>query len=268
MSMKTLFFRTRAQRWAWPVYGLVGALLALLVSFALPPQYQAKSVINVGVDYSVTEPLELVVEDRALNRIAGIVTADDTFQELLGVLPEDIIEPRGWLHPADLRSSLRLDRRLAAWELVVVDPDPEVAAEVANAWSEIVLAAFDRAREHAWAAAGMIDGLPFSVDCARVTSEQFFDDLLGWDCWTTPVPLDESQHAALQAALDSSRGMLPNVSYEWIHQARPPAQPVLWARGPLVLAGGVAGVLMGFLLSLLGTAKPIQAPSPGAGQSS
>jgi hypothetical protein len=42
-----------------------------------------------------------------------------------------------------------------------------------------------------------------------------------------------------------SRGIVPDLTYELLQEASPPAGPVLWGRGPLVLAGALAGVLLG-----------------------
>jgi len=238
----------------WPVIlgiGLLGALAGYIFSLLRPPLYQAEVVLGININYGVTEPLELVVEDRALNRVAAIIESDSTLVRVLSQLPEPLWLERGWSEPADLRKSLRLDRRLAEWELVAIDQDPEVAAIMSQAWAEAVLFVLDEASEHAWRAVALMGENPFLVACVKVPAPEGSLDPFIWDCAIEPVDLDPNALAgALRTELALSHGLLPNISYEVLRDVNVPSKPVVWARGPLILSGAFAGLIVAFWLTV------------------
>ena len=218
--------------------GLFGALAGLVFSLVRAPQYQAQATLGVNINYGVTEPLALVVEDRALSRIATVITSDSTLMRVLDEIPEDMRRSRGWSAPSDLHDVVSLDRRLAEWWLVAIDEDPMVAAEVSQKWAEVSLEVLDDAVEHAWRAVEILRG-SFVVEC-----EQNSVDI--WECQAVPIEVGSGGlEETLQIELDQSRGVLPNVSYELLSSARLPQSPVLWSRGLLVLSGMIAGLIIG-----------------------
>ena len=224
--------------------GFLGALAGLVVSLVKTPQYQAHATLGVNINYGVTEPLALVVEDRTLSRIATVITSDSTLMRVLDEIPEDLRQSRGWSSPSDLDDVVSLDRRLAEWWLVAIDKDPLVAAEVSQKWAMVSLEVLDEAVEHAWRAVEILDG-SFVVEC-----ESNIVDI--WECQAFPIEVSsEGLEEKLQIELDQSRGVLPNVSYELLSSARPPQNPVLWSRGLLVLSGTIAGLIVGVAINLV-----------------
>jgi uncharacterized protein involved in exopolysaccharide biosynthesis len=235
------------------VMGIFGAGIGLVYSYLNPPLYQAEAVLGVNINYGVTEPLELIVEDRVLNRAAGLILADKTLRKVLDQTSESVRSDRGWEDPADLRHSIRVDRRLAEWELVVVDSDPKTAAEVAQIWAIASLQSLDDAAEHAWRAAALL-GDSFDVECERIQVED--GGSKGWTCQVEPIDMDpETLSGTLQTEIDRSRGILPNLTYELLQSASPPTSPIVWDRGTLLLAGAILGLMGGFALELLGLIK-------------
>ena len=225
--------------------GFIGALAGLVFSLVRVPQYQAHATLGVNINYGITKPLPLVVEDRVLSRIAALITSDSTLARVLADIPEDLRQSRGWSSPLDLHDVVSLERRLAEWWLVTVDKDPEVAAEVSQKWAMVSLEVLDEAVEHAWRAAEILGG-SFIVDC-----ELNHENL--WDCQAMPIEINAGDlEETLQTELDQSRGVLPNISYELLRSARPPQNPVIWSRGHLMLAGMIAGLIIGFAINLAG----------------
>lgn len=230
---------------------LLGALAGFIFSLFRPPRYQAQAVLGVSINYGVTAPLELMVEDRTLNRVDGLLIADSTLSHVIDEIPADIRQTRGWSIPADLRKDFRLEPRLAERWLTVTDHDPNVAAQAAQKWAEVSLDILDEAVEHAWRAAALMSG-PFDIDC----STQELDGNSGgrniWGCMLVTSELDpEALEGALQTEIVNSRGILPNISYELLRAAVPPEKPVLWGRGSLVFAGAFAGLILGLGLCLI-----------------
>ena len=224
--------------------GFLGALTGLVFSLVKTPQYQAHATLGVNINYGVTEPLALVVEDRTLSRIATVLTSDSTLMRVLYEIPEELRHSRGWSAPSDLDDVVRLDRRLAEWWLVATDEDPTVAAEVSQKWAMVSLEVLDEAVEHAWRAVEILSG-SFVVEC-----EQNIVEI--WECQAVPIEVDSGGLGeTLQIELDQSRGVLPNVSYELLSSARLPQNPALWSRGPLILSGMVAGLIVGAAINLV-----------------
>jgi hypothetical protein len=230
--------------------GLIGALIGFVFSLAHPPRYQAEAVLGVTINYGITEPLELVVEDRVLNRVVALLKSNDTLERVLDRLPGEVRDHRGWARPVNLRESLRLDKRLAEWGLVVVDEDPQLAMEVAQQWATVSLQILDEAVEHAWKAAALLGG-PFDVDCYPVEIEGAMGPVVTWRCQVTPLELDpDALEGALRTEIDLSHGVLPIISYELLREPRLPNEPIQWGRGLLMGAGAVVGLILGFGLTL------------------
>jgi hypothetical protein len=113
------------------------------------------------------------------------------------------------------------------------------------------LEAFDEANEHAWNAARLLAG-SFVVQCEELIEDGKETDY--YECVAFPQGVNaEDLSTDLEAEVDLSRGVLPNISYELLQQPHPPEDPILWHRGWLILAGTMVGVAVGGLLSLRGS---------------
>lgn len=236
--------------WLMVGLGLAGALAGFLFSIVRAPIYEARAVLGVNILYGVTEPLALVVEDRALNRVASLVLADSTLLTTLKEIPAELRDARGWEKAADLRKVLRVERRLSEWHLVATDRDPQIAAQIAGEWAEVVLHTFDDAVMHSMRAARLLAGGSFVVDCVE---EMVGGEPLDiWQCEAVPRNIEEENLSEeLQAEIALSHGVLSNIAYELLQQASLPEEPILWRRAWLLLAGAFAGMIAGAFLSLV-----------------
>lgn len=241
--------------------GLLGAAVGFGFSLFRSPIYQAEALLGVNINYGVSEELALVVEDRALSRLDTLVMADSTLEKVLDFLPQGSRDARQWVSPADLRSALRLDKRLATWALAVLDTDPDFAATVAESWAEMTLEAFDEANEHAWNAARLLGG-SFVVQCEELIEEGEATDY--YECVAFPQGVNtEDLTTQLETEVALSRGVLPNISYELLQRPHPPGDPILWHRGWLILAGTILGVVVGGLWTLRDSNSRDQKESEG-----
>jgi uncharacterized protein involved in exopolysaccharide biosynthesis len=254
-------FQRILSRWIVVIaLGVVGAVIGLAFSATHPPRYEAKAVLGVSISYAITESLELVVEDRALNRASGIIQSDGVLSQVLEAVPASVRQAQGWQGPSDLRKSLRLDPRLAQWELVAIDEDPTLAAMVSQLWAEAAIDALDEAARHAWRAAALI-GEKLDLNCNRVEVLQNATPVPLWDCSVEPPLTDpKAIEDGLVQETALSRGVVPDLTYELLQAAEPPAEPVLWSRGPLVLAGALMGVILGGAVALALPERRVSAP--------
>jgi hypothetical protein len=242
--------RTNLQARQWPVLiaaFLVGSLLGLLFSLVTPPIYQSTAAIAINIDYGRTQPLELIVEDRALDRVWQFLVSD----EMLVLTRERLQSSEGpdeaWESLGALRSHARLEQRLSRWELHGIHRDPPQAAAIANAWAAISLERLQEAQAHAWKAV-QLQGAPFLVQCFALHSEGVAPDAL-WECVASGPELTSEAVDVLRAEVEASHGILPNLAYELTESAGVPEKPVLWSRGLPVLAGGIAGLAVAMIVS-------------------
>lgn len=229
-------------RWPWLLLGgVLGACVGLGVSYFRPPVYEAVAVIAIGIDYGRTEPLPLLVEDRALDRVWAYLTSDETLSQVGQELASSLGESDDWTSPASLREHLRLDDKLSRWEFVGIHRDPEAAQTLANTWARVALARLDEASYHAWRAA-MLQGDKFQVGCFAESSGPLGEVLTR--CLTDGVDIAEADLAELQNEIRASHGILPILQYELVSEAALPTRPVVWGRASLVLAGAWLGLLL------------------------
>lgn len=233
----------------WPVVfvaGVAGGLLALAVSLLLRPRYEAFSSLNVSVNYGRTPPLELIVEDRALGRAEDLLVNPATVEKVHGALVDRFGENPAWSSSQDLRTSMRVDRMLAEWRLVVAGPDPEAAATVANIWAEVGLAELDAATDHGWAAL-QLQSAPIVVACAELLVGAPLESF--WECLAAGPNLSPEKVARLREEVRLSHGVLPVLSFEPGGEATAPAMPIVWSRSQLIVSGMLAGLLAGCLVA-------------------
>ena len=235
-------WRAIASRWPLLILGFaMGSVLGLLFSVAFPARYQATAALAVNIDYGQSTPLELVVEDRALNRVYQLLISDSVLEAVSAELNSSVGEAPEWENAHSLRRQIRLDQRLARWELVGFSESPESAATIANTWSSVALDRMTKAQDHAWRVLEL-QALPYLVDCFAVLPEPSTEDVV-WQCVSSGPKIEPMQVDELRREIEASHGILPNISFELIESATPPEDPVLWSRGALVLAGGLLGLM-------------------------
>jgi hypothetical protein len=231
--------------WIWVVlFGALGAVIGFSISLILPPTYEAAASILVNIDYGRTEPLELVVEDRILDRVWYLIISEETYLQTIEKLNASKGNFDAWASVEALRENTRLDARLSKWELIGVHSNPEIAVLIANTWQEVVLDRLDEAMEHAWRAQ-TLQGATFDVACVEMLIAEKLDDIMS--CVIVKPEVDPGILTELREEITKSHGLLPNIHYEFFQNASTPESPVLWPRGILIFSGS----MIGFILSLL-----------------
>lgn len=235
-------------RWLWLIAAsLIGAVAAFVFSLLIPPRFETEAAIAVNLDYGSLEPLELVVEDRVLDRVWQLMVSDETLLQTQALVESKLSEAEIWDSLPSFRAHTRLDARLSRWELIGIHNQPEIAREIANSWMIIVLQRLDAASEHAWNAA-QIEGIHFDVQCISQLSGQ--SESLLWNCILLKDDVTEDEFLRFRAEFERSHGILPILTYEAVHEAVLPERPVLWGRGLSVLLGGITGFVIGVILVL------------------
>ena len=238
----------------WPILlslGFFGVLVGLVVSYSQKPRYEAEAMMGINIQYGVIEPLELVVEDRAQNRVAEVILADSTLLQVWDNIEQTVRQEQGWQDPTDLRQFLRLDRGLSAWGFVVTNSDPVLAAQISNLWMETSLADLTEAQDHAWQAVALMGEDTFRLDCEQYLLSSEPVETYATRCDLEPISLDaEALAGQLRTEIDLSRGILPVFSFEALNAAEAPGNPVIYPRGVLLLSGALIGLLIGVWIVL------------------
>jgi hypothetical protein len=234
----------------WPLIMLmvvIGAIMGFGISILLPPRYEAAASIAVSVDYGRIEEIDLVTEERILDRVRQLMLSEETFS----LVKEKVIVETGlsddWDGLEKFQKNFRLDARLSKWEMIGIHTNPEMAAVLANIWQEVNLARLDEAMDHAWKAQSL-QGVKFNVGCVLLLTGEEDDSL--YRCVTVGPDISTEVVEKLRHEIDESHGIIPVIQYEPIQKAIPPDHPVLWSRGLLIFSGGMVGFIIGFLVSM------------------
>lgn len=228
----------------WPVlliWSVLGGALGLAFSALRPAVYEAEAVLAVSIDYGRTAPLELIVEDRLLDRVWAYLTSDMVLTDTLERMRDGEGSDLPWGTPAELRKNARLEARLSRWTFIGSHSDPNVAATIANAWAESAQEALSEALDHAWRAVELQEGV-FFPNCLQILHGPTKEEL--WECFSRGARVGPQQVAALREEINAAHGVSPMVSYSFVDRAFPPASPVIRDRGWLVLSGTFAGLLI------------------------
>jgi capsular polysaccharide biosynthesis protein len=236
--------------WVWIVLlGAIGVLIGLGFNFFFPPRYEAASTFAINVVYGITEDLELVIEDRALDRVWQLTMSDETLQNTVTLLEVSAGQNPSWESIDALKKHIRLDTRLSRWELIGIHRDPATATQIANTWRKVTLDYLVEALDHAWNAYS-IDGVVFDLECVKLLREDS-TQLHLWSCINSGPGVSPEDRERFQSEVEASRGILPIFNFEILEIATVPEKPVLWPRGLIAFFGGLIGLLIGTILILL-----------------
>ena len=233
-------------RWPWLLSAAcLGGLLGLGASGLLPPVYEAVAVVGVGVDYGRTLPLDDEALRHAFDRAREVFLADETLE----AIGSDEVPTPGAPTTNKLRSSLRLSEIGGGWELGVRTESPGAAARLANAWATASVDALQTAVGHAWRAADLqskwyITGCELQPAATPALPA-------AWACAAAPEEYDPEQALTeIEQEAVLSRGILPSMSFNFLEEAEPPDGPLPGSRGMSVLAGLLAGAIVGGIAAL------------------
>lgn len=234
----------------WPsiiLLVVVGAAVAFGISALLPARYEAAAAIAVSVDFGRIVDIDLVTEDRILDRVWQLMISDETLTQVRDRLIASYGATSDWESVDSLRKKLRLDARLARWEMIAIDPDPGIASAIANVWQQVNLERLEDAIDHAWRAISL-QGVRFDVGCVLLLTNENEDAI--YHCVAAGPEISQDALETLKGEIAASHGIIPVIQFEAVHEAVPPEHPVLWPRGLLIFSGGMMGFLIGCLIFL------------------
>lgn len=258
MSDQWDIYQLIINRWLWLlVAGLCGAVMGWCLFISRAPVYESSAILGVNINYLVTQPLELVVENRAISAIAQTILSDEVVGQVIAEM--NAAGSMKSMTIADFREHASLSRRLSDWYLLVRAEDPEWATMLAENWARVSLEFIHEAQEHGWRVVALMNEQQFDLECERVPAES-----LNYVCTTLPLHLEgEAYQGAIQNELILSRGILPGINVTILQEPIVPTEPILWGKTTLIVAGAMAGLIAGFIAVFFGPLKKNKTQSDG-----
>ena len=236
---------TQIQRgwWLILVFAIIGGLIGLAISYTFPPIYETHSELHVVMDLSSidTENWTDLDFDYVNNRSASIVYSNKIIHEII-----DSYQEMGILVEGD---AFFLDRRLSTWGLVVRYPDPQIAAELSNAWQDLAYTILIDATKHALKAREIEQQLNILTTCSnQETPDQFCANILSFENLSQQI---SSLYSDLWIEEQDSLGISSVISIDKGSRAEPPTNPVWNNRSTSALIGLILGCLGGVLILIM-----------------
>ena len=237
--------------WKWIILGaFVGSALGWGMTLIRTPRYEAAAALSIGYDYARVIEMDDAVKDYIVLRVRDLLLSDETLQRAVDTLRETPGLNQLPSDPEGLRGQIRLAEEGSRWELVGWAQTPEGAAAIANAWADSALTSLAQAMLHA-IRAGDLQAEVYRAGC-RLTPDPASPDHVLWVCTLSDGSVDSNTlPTALEEEILLSRGLFPAMSFSLHQRAVPPAAPVVWGRGSLILAGSLLGMWVSILLVIV-----------------
>jgi uncharacterized protein involved in exopolysaccharide biosynthesis len=224
----------------------LGGLFGLWMGNLLPPVYEAVAVVGVGVDYGRTLPLDEEAMRHALDRAREVFLGDETLKAVMAADPR-AADQAGAVNA--LRDTLRLSEIGGGWELGARAGSPEEAASLANAWAAASIDALQEAVGHAWRASDLQS--KWYIAGCELQPPATPSGSAAWACSTAPDEYDPEQALTeIEQEAVLSRGILPSMSFSVLQDAAPPTVSMTSSRTLCMLAGLLAGAVIGLMVAI------------------
>jgi uncharacterized protein involved in exopolysaccharide biosynthesis len=236
------------QGWKILVIGVIlGGLIGLAISSILQPQYEAVSLFTFSFDFARTGLLTDIEEDQAMEVAGDLINSTPVFQSVLSNAEESGIK----IVPDDIRTRFVAERRFDQWLLKVRWNNPEIAAQLANLWSETSRDALMSAQQ----AAIKTNSLHRYILSLESCFQQSTSGLPAQPLCQAANRLElqaEMQKTGedMQLWQNQAKGIFPGLNFSWAQEASIPKNPIQHERGSLVLAGCLTGLIAASIISL------------------
>ncbi|MCL4562646.1 MAG: hypothetical protein M1281_18800 [Chloroflexi bacterium] len=239
------FSRALDYWWLIVILTIAGGVAGWGIHRLLLPEYEARAVISVSINYSQTGQLTQFEEDRALDMVGGLVQSTPVLDAIAKQAQASQIQ----VSAADLTRMGFWQRNEYVWVLKLRSRSPTDAQTLTNLWADEAYHQLNTAYQHALNAQNLQRYLNSLESCLSNTAA------------SRPVlnPCNMSSLADLQTQLQStgtamynelkaSRGISPALSFDLSQKASLPVQPAAYGMNSLVLAGALIGFVVGIWL--------------------
>lgn len=225
--------------WLVVVFAILGGLAGYALSALRPAVYEARAEYTFSIDFARTGILTDVEEDQAFEAMSDVIFSTQVLEQTARAAQAEGIA----VDLTALQENITKERALNTWTFRVRHADPAAAVRIANLWGENGLHALQVATAAALEA-GVLRGYLDSLESCL--SRAVMSEPVQALCETSNLARIQAEidktGAAIAAAREESRGILPGMGYQWTRDPGS-AERVLAGRGLLVLAGALVGLI-------------------------
>ncbi len=233
------------------VFILIGALIAFAFSFLKEPIYEATALVTSNLHLNKDGSVNEFMLDSQINHIGELYYNPNVVQKLIEREYENGIH----IDLETLKEIATVERRMLNSLIKIRHKDPEVAADIASNWAEILYKTLEQAYPYALEASRAKDTLVLLENCDNTNSNPEYTIEIDAFCQSmTKSEYDQALATAKETVLQNDRNSLGLSEYLNVSQYQPaaiPAKPVSFHRGSMVLAGGVIGLLFAFMILII-----------------
>ena len=218
------------------------ALLGLLGSFLIKPNYEAKSVLVTNFE---------LVEDANITEIMVYSQLEIVRQIMLHPDITDVVirleqEAGNPISLEELKQMSVIEGRLNSTLVKIRSAEPEVAARIATNWVEVAYNRLSEAYEHALLVSEAKWVLTSSEKC--LTDEKVFDTAF---CETLSLDSLEKQTDKAQAVIlaegPKSLGLTKEIQISQFQPASIPTKPIQGGKANFMLIGALIGLVLSMI---------------------
>jgi hypothetical protein len=240
-------FFSRVVRFWWILIGLMiaGGVVGFLLSHIIRPMYESEAVVTSSLDYANLGNLDDWEEDQTYLAIGDIITSTDVKEKVLAAASADGVV----LTRDALEKAFSADRQDTRWVMRVRAPSAEEAQQLNSYWVSAAMDALTTMKEKT---------------ASSLVMQQYLNSLA--DCFGQSVVVEPSSASCSAQNVDSLRDemaaaaeqagnsnfyttlIISHTSFEMTTSPTLPSSPVMNARGFLVIAGALIGLIAALIL--------------------
>jgi hypothetical protein len=244
--------------WVIALAIITGGLLGWGIGRLSSPVFEARAGYRVSLDDNAildelhkTNPGAELTYDAKAPYLAPVALAFYTPEVRTAVQEQAAVEGLDFPQDSFRTGQLSLDQHGNAWMVVVRHSDPATAARLANLWISIADKNLRGAHTQAVLALSLKIQIDLLTRCFTLADLAQVNQCAGTS-FTTPAEMQASYQGLdqqYQRALLASEGISTLVNFGPAEVAVPPARPVYYNTGLLMLAGGLLGLIIGGMVA-------------------
>lgn len=254
VSIKHLIERLLKFWWLIIILAIIGGISGFLLASAISPRYEAVARLSTSIDYSISPNIEDYQEDRIIQDVGFLIISDEVLRNTRQALSLEGID----ISEEETREMFYIERLDDLWTLRVTNPDPRLAAKMANAWLAEAYGHIDRAFQHAITAAALATYIDSLDQCLYADPEEAENFALCKMNSIEAVAAEiQEKSETLTEELRKSRTIYPALRYNIISEAPVPQEATYQTRGILTFSGALLGGVAAMLVTLIITTRRI-----------
>lgn len=228
------------------IFMLIGALIGLILSYFIPPVYEATSIITTNMEITPTGTVNELMYDSQINYISHLAYHLPVLEELfsLEAAQGHYLDNTEFVH-----EDTSVERELMDTVIKYRHTDPVIAARVVTTWGKLLYDALLEAYPHGVLvseAKSRLDRIDSCVNnpenttlttfCANLTEEDITE-------------ITEEAKRTILVETELSLGLTREINISSYQPAFVPEKPLRFTRGSFILSGNFIGFLLAILFN-------------------